>query len=338
MMRSDVTDKSRQKVLPFATAEVLARHANEILERLDHEFSSSGGILGMLPVTGFGDEQVREIGEKSLLGQWIAFTRSLVLRCHNLERSYANALDVVAGEAIIPREILSEIGAIGRQEQLVSYAQDRFVLCNVWQGQWGWLNDQLALAEQEQQKQQQVSMLAWVEVPTKYYRLKGQPTVFVVPQWEGTSATRRAEERPTVAQVVKPEWTARASLWEEKYEEEMQRLRLYEPELERLIRENKSLKEDVEVLAHEKKVFDMERRLWSASADSRLGEEIEEIKRQTELLAHDRKQLEAREKEVERRKDALVNMQLEAEEWIAREKKKWRDANPREDHHVDGES
>ncbi len=330
MMRSDVTFGSHQKLLPLATNELLAKHANEILERLDHEFSSSGGLLGMLPVAGFGHEKIREMGEKSILGQWIAFTRSLVLRCHDLERSYANALDVVAGEAFVPREILSEVGTIGRQEQLVSYAQDRFVLCNVLQEQWGWLNDRLAVEELEQQEHQQPSMLAWVEVPTRYYRLKGQQTVFVVPQWEGTSATSRMEERPTVVQVVKPVWGARASAWEEKHEEEMQRLRLYEPDLDRLIRENKELKEDMAVMIQEKKMLETERRLWRAAADGELEQAIEETLKNAKSIEQDRKELEAREKEVQSRKDALVDMQLKAEKWIEREKRKWREANPRE--------
>jgi len=329
MLRSDVSDRSRQKLLPLATNELLAKHANEILERLDHEFSSSGGLLGMLPVAGRGHEQVREIGEKSVLGQWIAFTRSLVLRCHDLERSYANALDVVAGEAFVPREMLSEVGTVGRRPQPVSYAQDRFVLCNVQQEQWGWLNDRLAAKEMEQQELQQGSLLTWVEVPTRYYRLGGQPTVFVVPQWEGTSATSQVEERPTVVQVVKPTWGARASAWEEKHEKEMQRLRLYEPDLDRLIRENKDLQEDIEVMAQEKKMFEVERRLWRAAADDEVVEAIEETRLQRELIDQDRKDLEAREKDVERRKDILVEMQLKAEEWIGQEKLKWGEANPR---------
>jgi hypothetical protein len=330
MLRSDVSDRARQKLLPLATNELLTKHANEILERLDHEFSSSGGLLGMLPVTGHGNEQVREIGEKSVLGQWIAFTRSLVLRCHDLERSYANALDVVAGEAFVPREMLSEVGTIGRQPEPVSCAQDRFVLCNVQQEQWGWLNDRLAAKELEQQEQQQGSVLTWVEVPTRYYRLRGQPTVFVVPQWEGTSATRQIEERPTVVQVVKPSWGARASAWEEKHKEEMQRLRLYEPDLDRLIRENKDLKEDIEVMGQEKKMFEVERRLWRAATDDEVVQAIEETRIQREQVDQERKDLEAREKDVEKRKDVLVEMQLKAEEWIEREKKKWREANPRE--------
>jgi len=338
MMRSDVTLGSRQKLLPLATNEQLARHANEILERLDHEFSSSGGILGMLPVTGFGQEKVREIGEKSLLGQLIAFTRSLVLRCHDLERSYANALDVVTGEAFVPREMLSQIGTIGRQPKPVSYAQDRFVLCNVVQEQWSWLNNRLTLAEMEQQERQQVGLLASVEVPTKYYRLKGQSTVFIVPQWEGTSATRTMEERPTVVQVVKPTWGARARVWEEKHEEEMQRLRLYEPDLNRLIRENKDLKEDIEVMAHEMKMFETERRLWRAAADKQLQLAIDATTQQIKIIEQGKKELEEREKEIERRKDILADLQLKAEEWIAREKKKWRDANPRDTSSEDEES
>jgi hypothetical protein len=204
------------------------------------------------------------------------------------------------------------------------------VLCNVQQEQWGWLNDRLAAKELEEQERHQGNVVTWVEVPTRYYRLRGQPTVFVVPQWDGTSATSQMEERPTVVQVVKPSWGTRASAWEEKHEQEMQRLRLYEPDLDRLIRENKGLKEDIEVMAQEKKMFEAERRLWRAAADDKVVEAIEETRLQKEEIDQDRKDLEAREKEVDRRKDVLVEMQLKAEEWIAREKKKWREANPRE--------
>lgn len=326
MLRSEVTDISRQKLLPFATHDLLAKHANEILERLDHEFSSAGGLLGMLPVAGEGDDLVRKIGERTILGQWIAFTRSLVLRCHDLERSYARALDVVAGEAFVPREVLSEVGVLGRQPQLVSYAQDRFVLCNVQQGKWEWLNERLAAKEQEEQRD--TDLLTWVEVPTRYYRLKSQETIFIVPQWEGTRVTTQMEERPTVVQVVKPTWGVRASEWEEKHEAELQRLRFHEPELHRLHRVNRELQEDLEVMAQEKKMLEVERQLWRASGNESskrawVEEKLHEYEKHTRRV----EDLEVRERESERRKAALVEEELNAQEWIAEEKRKWREAN-----------
>jgi hypothetical protein len=326
MVRSDVSDATRQKALPFATTGRLLQHANQILERLDHEYSAYGGLLGIMPVPEDEENQAtRLLGEKTILGQWIAFTRALTLRCHDLEISYARALDVVAGEAVVPREALSELGTLGRQPQKVG-AQDRFVLCNVKQGEWAWLNDRLAEKEEEDnQKPANTDMMTFVEVPTRYYRLKGQETVFVVPQWDGTYMTTQIEQRPTVVQVVKPQWGVRASEWEEKHEADIQRLRSYEPELLSLRRQNKDFQEDIEVLAQEKKHLEVESQLWHATEkESTKRAWVEEKLEEVEKYERKLRDLEARDHDFAKRKANLVRLEMQAEEQQLLIAQEWR--------------
>jgi hypothetical protein len=128
-------------------------HANACLERLDHEFSSTGGLLSLLPPATTNPDLDDEpnhphkpthnhpqtnhpnpalaAARTSLLGQWLLFTQSLVARTHALERAYGNALDALAGEAAVPAQALSEAGPDGRATgREVVYPQDRWVLAN----------------------------------------------------------------------------------------------------------------------------------------------------------------------------------------------------------------
>jgi hypothetical protein len=72
----------------------------------------------------------REKAEKTVLGQMILWVQKLVQRIHHLERLYANAMDVLAKEAVVPTETLSALGTKGRKRREVVYPQDRFVLVN----------------------------------------------------------------------------------------------------------------------------------------------------------------------------------------------------------------
>jgi hypothetical protein len=327
-------DIAGQKLLPFATHAELAKHANECLERLDHEFSGHGGLLGIMPLLNDeSDEGTIVMGENTILGQMIAFMRALVLRIHNFEIDYANALDVLAGEAVVPREILTEIGPDGRAGREVSYAQDQFVLCGVQKekGAYAWLK---SMFEEKELQNENMGMgtengMTWVEIPTKYYRLKGdgtEKTVFVVPQWEGTEVTRSIETRPTVVQVVKPVWPERCSTWETRYKAGLSAAKALEPELAHLRHRVSTLEADVEVLAQQNKHLEIENALWNRTEGAeeffRKGmvegklSEVEQVERERRELAALRRNLEARD-------EALRAEEAEAREWISIEKRKW---------------
>ncbi|KAK3906325.1 hypothetical protein C8A05DRAFT_11923 [Staphylotrichum tortipilum] len=117
---------------PYASHHNLIMHANACLERLDHEFSSTGGLLSLLPPPSttaptppanpnptapftppFPNPDLLN-ARNTLLGQWLHFTQSLIARQHSLSQSYTSALDLLAGEAAIPAQHLSTLGPDGR--------------------------------------------------------------------------------------------------------------------------------------------------------------------------------------------------------------------------------
>ncbi|KAK3294063.1 uncharacterized protein B0H64DRAFT_462478 [Chaetomium fimeti] len=132
-----------EKQKPYANHHNLIMHANACLERLDHEFSSTGGLMSLLPTatttstttssTDPGPSHPSDLtnARNSLLGQWLHFTQTLVARMHELERAYGNALDALAGEAAIPHQSLAALGPDGRSTgRVVAFPQDRWVLAN----------------------------------------------------------------------------------------------------------------------------------------------------------------------------------------------------------------
>ncbi|KAH6632597.1 hypothetical protein F5144DRAFT_489420 [Chaetomium tenue] len=130
-----------EKQKPYANHHNLIMHANACLERLDHEFSSTGGLMSLLPTTTTTTPPTTHPhhptttdltnARNSLLGQWLHFTQTLVARMHELERAYGNALDALAGEAAIPHQALAAQGPDGRATgRVVAYPQDRWVLVN----------------------------------------------------------------------------------------------------------------------------------------------------------------------------------------------------------------
>ncbi|KXX72842.1 hypothetical protein MMYC01_210478 [Madurella mycetomatis] len=65
-----------EKQRPYTNHHALIMHANACLERLDHEFSSTGGLLSILPTPQGHDEEDLGNARNSLLGQWLAFTQA----------------------------------------------------------------------------------------------------------------------------------------------------------------------------------------------------------------------------------------------------------------------
>lgn len=92
-----------EKPRPYASNHGLLLHANMCLERLDHEYAATGGLLSLLPIS-MGDKKEDEGPElkaahNTLVGQWLTFTQNLVGRTHELETAYANALHLLQGQA-----------------------------------------------------------------------------------------------------------------------------------------------------------------------------------------------------------------------------------------------
>jgi len=242
--------------LPYATHESLIKHANDMLERLDHEYSAKGGLLSIFPTE--MEKEEREKAEKTLLGQLILWVQNLTRRVHNLERLYANALDVLAKEAVVPSQILSESGVQGRLGHEIAYPQDKFVLVNAGEDVWQYLNTEFerkevvdtevdahyrsfgtsgeALWEQRGGTEFAKGITA-IDVYTRYYRLRNSPlkTVFVIPAYDshpGTKVTREIEAQPTVVSVVKPVWPERASILEMKHRSDIEDLQRIKSEAE----------------------------------------------------------------------------------------------------------
>ncbi|TVY12962.1 hypothetical protein LARI1_G009097 [Lachnellula arida] len=263
-----------QPSLPYATHQTLISHANEVLELLDHEYSAKGGLLSILPTK--LEKEDREAAESTLLGQLILYVQRLVQRVHDLERSYANAMDVIAGEAVVPHQALSKLGPDGRQPREMVFPQDRFVLVNAGNDLYQFLNDEFekkertdeavmanwkqlgltgeAIWENRGGKEMNKGIVA-LDVTTRYYRLKGDAlkTIFVIPAHQehpGTKVTRELESKPTVVSVVKPTWPERVSTWEMKHRADLEAFKTNQIELADLQSEVELMRENEAVLKY----------------------------------------------------------------------------------------
>ncbi|TVY44433.1 hypothetical protein LOCC1_G003269 [Lachnellula occidentalis] len=263
-----------QPSLPYATHQTLISHANEVLELLDHEYSAKGGLLSILPTK--LEKEDREAAESTLLGQLILYIQRLVQRVHDLERSYANAMDVIAGEAVVPHQALSKLGPDGRQPREMVFPQDRFVLVNAGNDLYQFLNDEF----EKKERTDEAVMANWkqlgltgeaiwenrggkemnrgiipLDVTTRYYRLKGDAlkTIFVIPAHQahpGTKVTRELEAKPTVVSVVKPTWPERVSTWEMKHRADLEAFKTNQIELADLQSEVELMRENEAVLKY----------------------------------------------------------------------------------------
>ncbi|KAK0627676.1 hypothetical protein B0T14DRAFT_423816 [Immersiella caudata] len=230
---------------PYATHQSLIMHANDCLERLDHEFSSSGGILSLLPTNAEHGAADLSAARNSLLGQWLLHTQTLTARLHELERAHGNACLALAGEAHIPHQVLSELGPDGRSGRTTCFPQDKYILVNAGEDAFEHIHlilDKLEATEQERHKvykelgavgeaiwQQQRNGVDYargivpVTIPTRYYRIMGQGhhTLFVLPAYDnhpGVKYFKELEEKPTIVATPMPTFPARVSEWEKKYD------------------------------------------------------------------------------------------------------------------------
>ncbi len=252
-------------------------HANACLERLDHEFSATGGLLGILPTSEEHDTHELRSARNSLLGQWLVFTQHLVARMHELERSYANALDALSGEAAIPRQYVSSMGTgpDGRSGREIAYPQDRWILVNsgdeVFQFIHHLLDKQEAMGQVKEKiwrnngvsgagnwmrqrgGSEYARNLAFVDVQTRYYRLAGQGhnTIFLIPAWEHHPAveyTRKIEGEQTIVSAVQPKFPVRATEFEKRYNARAKKSSDLEEQNLGLLRRNQQLELQVHTL------------------------------------------------------------------------------------------
>lgn len=267
-----------QTSLPYAKHENLIRHANEVLELLDHEYSAKGGLLSILPPK--EKKEDRKKAEATLLGQLILYMQRLVVRCHDLERLYANATDALAAEAVVPAQTLSRLGPDGRKGRELVYPQDRFVLVNAGEDVFSFLSrefDKKDIADEEIMKlhlrngtsgealwqkrggEEYSRGITALDVVTRYYRIRGSEklgqgikTIFMIPahaEHPGVKVTREMESQPTVVSIVKPVWPERQSILEMKHRTDMVDLRRYQqevkkiPELEAMLENHRTIME-----------------------------------------------------------------------------------------------
>ncbi|KAI1323189.1 hypothetical protein F5Y16DRAFT_384441, partial [Xylariaceae sp. FL0255] len=133
----------------------LLMHANEILERLDHEYSAMGGILSIIPLESENVNEQRALKQAkgTLVGQWILYTQHLVVRMHELEIAYGNCLDLLANEAIVPMQHISIHGPDGRSGREIVFPQDRWILANAGEDVFSFIHQMLDRAEAFQDQQ-----------------------------------------------------------------------------------------------------------------------------------------------------------------------------------------
>ncbi|KAI1268898.1 hypothetical protein F5Y18DRAFT_171257 [Xylariaceae sp. FL1019] len=232
-----------QQYRPYETHMTLLMHANEILERLDHEYSAMGGILSIIPLDSENVDEQRALtqAKTTLVGQWILYTQHLVVRMHELEIAYGNCLDLLANEAVVPMQHISIHGPDGRSGREIVFPQDRWILANAGEDVFGFIHQMLDRAEAHQNSQDDVFAqqnvlgdaafasnsdskyrgIVKVDLKTRFYRIRnsGHGPVFVLPAFAdrpNTEHTRDMENRPTVIAIPQPSIKESISAWEQK--------------------------------------------------------------------------------------------------------------------------
>ncbi|KAI1185956.1 hypothetical protein F5B17DRAFT_11503 [Nemania serpens] len=235
-----------QQYRPYETHLTLLMHANEILERLDHEYSAMGGILGIIPLDSDDvDEQPALLKAKTtLVGQWILYTQHLVARMHELEIAYGNSLDLLKNEAIVPMQHISIHGPDGRSGREIVFPQDRWILANAGEDVFTFIHQMLDRAEAHQDAQDDIFArqnvlgdaafssneelkyrgIVKADLSTRFYRLRGSGhgPLFVLPAFgdrANTQNTRDMEKRPTVITIPQASSKETINSWESKHKD-----------------------------------------------------------------------------------------------------------------------
>ncbi|OTB08071.1 hypothetical protein M426DRAFT_7879 [Hypoxylon sp. CI-4A] len=239
-----VETSNMESYRPFFNHMTLLMHANDCLERLDHELSAIGGIMSVLPTDEENVEKHPDIekAKSTLVGQWLLFTQHLMTRMHELEISYANSLDLLANEAVVPAQQMSAYGPDARSGREVVFPQDRWVLANAGDDVFTYIHQVLDKREayskrydDEHIKQnvvgdtlfsednsEKLRGLVSVDLSTRFYRLKGSGhgPIFVLPGFSdrpGTAHTRDLEEQPIAMTLPTPSLPTAVTAYEKRY-------------------------------------------------------------------------------------------------------------------------
>lgn len=245
--RAPTAGRPGSSATPYATHEALIKHADEILARLDHDFGAEGGILGILPLDGDGGPEANKLGRNSVLGQWISFTRRVVNKAHELGQSLEDALEHLAGEAVVPKALKSEKSLRDKPDGLLTI-QDQWVVTmsprTVQQ-----FDTVFTLLEGDNAEQD--SNLLTITGQTRYSRLRGGKTIFIQP----SSTPEFPQARPVVTQVVKSEWRDTSSSWERQHNEDLESLRRQTASVESKDEEIQRHKDTITALLGEREQF-----------------------------------------------------------------------------------
>lgn len=242
---------------PFANHVNLMMHANECLERLDHEFSATGGLLSLLPPAPDhdhdGDDNGGETADmvaarNSLLGQFLSHMQAMYIRMHEFEIEVGNMRDALAKDAVAPLQSMTQGGPDGSTARELVVSQERFVLVNANDATWEEMHDVFDKQEGQITTKEAIYREAglsgerqWVAerggdeyvgrgiVPvdfvTRYYRLRGtgHSTIFMSPAFgrvASTQQTPRNEGCEGIVGLVAPRWPVRVSAWEQRHQTE----------------------------------------------------------------------------------------------------------------------
>ncbi|PTB41700.1 hypothetical protein M441DRAFT_139127 [Trichoderma asperellum CBS 433.97] len=262
---------------PYSSHHNLVMHANACLEILDHEYSATGGLLSLLPSGSEEDSEQMQGVRNTVLGQWLLHQQHLIARMHELEINYANALDLLNGEAVVPMQMLGRFGPDGRSKgRELAYPQDRFVLANSGDDVFDLVHRLMDKAESKIQEKEQIWWesgvsgermwmkdrggdwysrgLVPVDLMTRFVRLKDhgdRSTIFVLPaieQHPATAQTRKMESRPTVVSVVAPSWPERTSDIEQRANAQIERMKELEEANRALMRDKMEMEEQMATL------------------------------------------------------------------------------------------
>jgi hypothetical protein len=334
----------------WQTHNTLLQHANECLEILDSEYTDTGGILSLLPVDKKQQQPTRndaqsqqlQAARNTIIGQWIVHHQQLVSRMHELEINYANAIDMLEMDAVVPTELLSDAGTFIRANgQVPAFPQDRYILAGIDEDLdnkiHSILDDEESLETADDAQRREAGVVGdrmWrgedadgyerglvrVDLTSRFYRIKGarkspiviMPIAFMHPR---TEATREAEARKTVVAIPQgrlPPWGGDEPVGEgaEGQSDELARLR---EEKKSLVHENKQLQTVIDILQRDIKT---QRERFEREEQEQAAFDLQQV-REAERKKEVRRKRKSEREEAEalRQQAALEAEEREREAW-----------------------
>lgn len=366
-LKRNVLDEEGAETTPrflWQTHNTLLQHANECLEILDSEYADTGGILSLLPVDNKKKQQQQQptrndaqsqqlqAARNTIIGQWIVHHQQLVSRMHELEINYANAIDMLEMDAVVPTELLSDAGTFIRANgQVPAYPQDRYILAGIDEGLdskiHSILDDEESLETADDAQRREAGVVGdrmWrgedadgyerglvrVDLTSRFYRIKGarkspiviMPIAFMHPR---TEATRDAEARKTVVAIPQgrlPPWGGDEPVGEgaEGQSDELARLR---EERKSLVHENKQLQTVIDILQRDIKA---QRDRFEREEQEQAAFDLQQVQ-EAERKKEARRKRKSEKEEVEALRQRAA---LEAEEQREREAREQEERETRE--------